>query len=45
MPANATDNSKVTEGADSSLRTTSGDDNVTGLETPNVSALIQALNQ
>jgi subtilase family serine protease len=38
----AKDATKVTEGTDTSLRTTPGYDNVTGLGTPNVPVLIQA---
>jgi hypothetical protein len=38
----ANDPTKVVEGANTSLRTTAGYDNVTGLGTPNVPVLIEA---
>jgi hypothetical protein len=44
VPQTAAVNSPVIEGADTSLRTAPGYDNVTGLGTPNVPAPINALN-
>jgi hypothetical protein len=38
-----TDNTVVIEGVDTSLRTTHGYDNVTGLGTPNIPAIIDAV--
>ena len=41
----STDPTKVIEGANTSLLTTSGYDNVTGLGTPNIPALINAFQK